>query len=706
MSVFGSIFGKKGFEKGSQGVAFTAGAHSPRPRPGRSGSFPSITPRARRIPARPETEHNIGGAPPRALSPRRWAMPSGMSPQTGRSMIEMLAVLAIMGVLTVGGIAAYSFAVAKHRANQIYNQVDLRAVTAFSNPIVRQTQIGNTFFLPGFDDTFENLPYEHSKIGNAAFQIKVTNVPRKVCRRLQDMTFKLPRQVTLNGEDVSSACGVQNTFVFVYDGLSVGKPSNGVDPIDCDCSGCQSCETGTCQDNDNLCGPKEVCVSGRCQCASDYTECRGGCYTACGDGLMRDPISCDCVCEPQECPAFANWDETTCSCQCQSPLTYDAQSNTCECPADAPYYFEDANLCCQSGYTPVDGVCQKIDCRGGPTNYDCYINDIACGYNCDSLGRNCQIGICNADECASDEPFTYADWMLTYKYRCHRKIDNQMLCARTSTTDNYKCFYQHQLCMWTNSSLVQQEGTCDPAMCTEISSTAQYTFWGDANTMLGSCDFGDNLICYPRNNYSLWDCFKNGYRCGSGCTDPLNCGNCQTEYCMNGMTYNAETGYCEDTETGVYCTTTTGTYYQSCYQKNGEICETVRSQTGTVYIGSCTDPGCPDGMVYGYISSGERAYGCVDENIGNQGIACYFNAGYSPNICYYNGSLCGRRCDYNGTNCGMVYLPQCALAGHCPQTGYAMTDGCTCDGNVTSVDGINYCCPAGHTYTNGTCAIN
>ena len=147
-------------------------------------------------------------------------------------------------------------------------------------------------------------------------------------------------------------------------------------------------------------------------------------------------------------------------------------------------------------------------------------------------GRNCATGICHADECASDEPFTYADWMLTYKYRCHRKIDNQMLCARTSTTDNYKCFYQHQLCMWTNSSLVQQEGTCDPAMCTEISSTAQYTFWGDANTMFGSCDFGDNLICYPRNNYSLWDCFKNGYRCGSGCTDPLDCGNCQTEYCI------------------------------------------------------------------------------------------------------------------------------------------------------------------------------
>ena len=329
MSLFGSIFGEKGFGKGSHDVAFTAGAGARGMRPGRSGAFffCPVAPKFFGRAAQSETKHNIGGAPTRALSPRRWKTPSGMSPQTGRSMIEMLAVLAIIGVLTVGGIAAYSFAVAKHRANQIYNQVDLRAVSAFSNPIVRQTQTGNTFFLPGFDDTFENLPYEHSKIGNAAFQIKVTNVPRKVCRRLQDMTFKLPRQVTLNGEDVSSACGTQNTFVFVYDGLSVGKPSSGVTPIDCDCSGCQSCETGTCQDNDNLCGPKEVCVSGSCQCAPHFVECLGSCHSACSEGYVRDPDICDCV---PACPDFKRYNTQTGECECLSPPE-GIDPETCQC---------------------------------------------------------------------------------------------------------------------------------------------------------------------------------------------------------------------------------------------------------------------------------------------------------------------------------------------------------------------------------------
>ena len=39
--------------------------------------------------------------------------------ETGRSMIEMLGVLAIIGVLSVGGIAGYTTAMRSHRANEI-----------------------------------------------------------------------------------------------------------------------------------------------------------------------------------------------------------------------------------------------------------------------------------------------------------------------------------------------------------------------------------------------------------------------------------------------------------------------------------------------------------------------------------------------------------------------------------------------------------
>ena len=46
-----------------------------------------------------------------------------VSNQSGRSMIEMLGVLAIVGVLSVAGIAGYSKAMAKYKTNKLIDQV-------------------------------------------------------------------------------------------------------------------------------------------------------------------------------------------------------------------------------------------------------------------------------------------------------------------------------------------------------------------------------------------------------------------------------------------------------------------------------------------------------------------------------------------------------------------------------------------------------
>ena len=56
--------------------------------------------------------------------------------QSGRSMIEMLGVLAIIGVLSVGGIAGYSKAMMKYRINKTIEQITLIAgnVRAFWGP--------------------------------------------------------------------------------------------------------------------------------------------------------------------------------------------------------------------------------------------------------------------------------------------------------------------------------------------------------------------------------------------------------------------------------------------------------------------------------------------------------------------------------------------------------------------------------------------
>ena len=56
--------------------------------------------------------------------------------ESGRSMVEMLGVLAIIGVLSIGGIAGYTMAMNRYRANEIID-------TASKLSVVAQTQAAN-----------------------------------------------------------------------------------------------------------------------------------------------------------------------------------------------------------------------------------------------------------------------------------------------------------------------------------------------------------------------------------------------------------------------------------------------------------------------------------------------------------------------------------------------------------------------------------
>ena len=52
--------------------------------------------------------------------------------ESGRSMVEMLGVLAIIGVLSIGGIAGYSMAMNRYRANEALDMANKYAVIVFS----------------------------------------------------------------------------------------------------------------------------------------------------------------------------------------------------------------------------------------------------------------------------------------------------------------------------------------------------------------------------------------------------------------------------------------------------------------------------------------------------------------------------------------------------------------------------------------------
>lgn len=84
--------------------------------------------------------------------------------ESGRSMVEMLGVLAIIGVLSVGGIGGYALSMRRHRANGVADTVSKYALVAYNHCQQRMLN-GEVDSLENC--TFENTPYfVDSGIGN------------------------------------------------------------------------------------------------------------------------------------------------------------------------------------------------------------------------------------------------------------------------------------------------------------------------------------------------------------------------------------------------------------------------------------------------------------------------------------------------------------------------------------------------------------
>lgn len=79
--------------------------------------------------------------------------------ESGRSMVEMLGVLAIIGVLSIGGIAGYTMAMNRYRANEIID-------VASKLSVVAQTKgINQTYVEP----TLDEIGVSANNIHNATF---------------------------------------------------------------------------------------------------------------------------------------------------------------------------------------------------------------------------------------------------------------------------------------------------------------------------------------------------------------------------------------------------------------------------------------------------------------------------------------------------------------------------------------------------------
>ena len=104
-----------------------------------------------------------------------------MTDQAGRSMVEMLGVLAIIGVLSVMGIAGYKAAMTRHRANELLNEASKRAVVVAAQlslqglPTANLNEFKTNEFSGGTFSTDTITPTD------GTFQIQINGVDESVC---------------------------------------------------------------------------------------------------------------------------------------------------------------------------------------------------------------------------------------------------------------------------------------------------------------------------------------------------------------------------------------------------------------------------------------------------------------------------------------------------------------------------------------------
>ena len=140
--------------------------------------------------------------------------------ERGRSMVEMLGVLAVMGVLSIGGVAGYRYAIDKMNANDIINEVRKRAVTASQQRIlghdINLSEYGDNGRIKGLYDVAVTNDYTGDE---GFFALTVSAVPQRVCDEILKQDWAMPVETAVGGvvvdDDAACAAG-DNEMLFAF----------------------------------------------------------------------------------------------------------------------------------------------------------------------------------------------------------------------------------------------------------------------------------------------------------------------------------------------------------------------------------------------------------------------------------------------------------------------------------------------------------
>ena len=319
-----------------------------------------------------------------------------MTEQCGRSMVEMLGVLAVIGVLSVAGIAGYSSAMNKHRANEILNEASKRAVMVAGQAMAGKT---STISLSEFGNnavsgsTFGT----EAKVENNQIKLTLSGVESSICTKMKAAL----------GDNTVMAVDNDCTIIAFNADMTKGVAK----PTSCNpaCTGGKECVNGTCQCPDD----KPLWIGSTCVAKATCTEnqwynaktngCEASKQSECGKKYLESANEYDEYYWPQlnYCGGEVDCGDAESGLREYSfagHVDINDEAQTCACPTGTTAFLESGyyTRCCPNTIPIIWGHClneatlrscsrERLYCSGDyPDFYSGIVNPTggSDGYSC------------------------------------------------------------------------------------------------------------------------------------------------------------------------------------------------------------------------------------------------------------------------------------------------------------------------------------
>ncbi len=296
--------------------------------------------------------------------------------QDGRSMVEMLGVLAIIGVISIGGIAGYRMAMNRYQANQIANEINLMRTDA-KIKVARGVEL---LLGEPYDGESGHLKFNESygvKVDSSViisdgeegreegYSFTLSNIPEGVCKPLATLLDGMDDTAVLeiNGGDYTTTenpCSeTENEVMVAFSTKDIGGVSGGSgNPEPPEEQGDEPQDEPEC--NEDTCPGGTCNEDGTCQCPENKNWTGTDCIT-CPEEAPWNDTERDCTCTG----ANEYWDGNRCiTCDESTGGTWDEENKECKCD-EGKYWSDSAGACIENPCNSCadDEFCLSSSCN-------------------------------------------------------------------------------------------------------------------------------------------------------------------------------------------------------------------------------------------------------------------------------------------------------------------------------------------------------